>query len=156
MWNRIFQHGPLSKRSERKRERESRRTQGVMPPRCALQHPFSCLASSRGCSRVHGPSVVPSAGCDWKGAGDPFVPHLNGAAIVLVLGFNRSYIRPSFSRNPYKSYADSALLALRCILSLRRVGTRLPIELLVSGERDRRWEYALRGLSCMCPFLASS
>jgi hypothetical protein len=62
------------------------------------------------------------------------------AAIALVLGFNRTNVRPSFRHRPEKSYEDTATLVLRCVLSLRRVGTALPIHLLVSGERDARRE----------------
>ena len=65
------------------------------------------------------------------------------AAIVLILGFNSSDVRPSFRRDPRAAYADSAMLVLRCVLSLRRVNTTLPVVLLVSGERDAAFEALL-------------
>ena len=103
-------------------------------PRCAEQRASSCLATA--CGVVHRMRVTPTAACDHELSSPPFTTHLHGAAIVLVLGFNRSYIRPSFKRDPRASYLDSAQLALRCVLSLRRSNTTLPIRLLVSGERD--------------------
>ena len=67
-------------------------------------------------------------------------PATTSAAIVLVLGHNRSDVRPQYRGNPDAQYRDSAHLVLRCVLSLRRVNTTLPIRLLVSGERELQRE----------------
>ena len=108
-------------------------------PRCAEQSAELCLANERGCTHVHGPRVTPSRACgrahELGGRAPEAFEPLVKAAIVLVLGFHRSDVRPSF-RDPRASYIDSTHLLLRCILSLRRVSTALPIHLLVSGERD--------------------
>jgi len=108
-------------------------------PSCAEQSAELCLANERGCTHVHGPRVTPSRACgrahELGGRAPEAFEPLVKAAIVLVLGFHRSDVRPSF-RDPRASYIDSTHLLLRCILSLRRVSTALPIHLLVSGERD--------------------
>jgi hypothetical protein len=101
---------------------------------------------------AHGTRCVPSVACGflsqshsaWAGGRTTAV----SAAIALVLGFNRSHVRPPFQRDPLTSYRDSAQLALRCVLSLRRVGTQLPTHLLVSGERDPETEqsFAVKGV----------
>ena len=62
------------------------------------------------------------------------------ASIVLVMDFDPRNVRPAFLRNPWGSYYLNMLTALRLILSLKRVGTRLPITLIVSGERKPEWE----------------
>lgn len=41
---------------------------------------------------------------------------------------------------PFASYLKDMALALRLVLSLRHVGTRLPVQLVVSGERHSRYE----------------
>ena len=114
--------------------KEFRSAAGQMP-RCAQQSAELCLAHERGCTHVHGPRVTPSRACEIGGRAPEAFEPLVKAAIVLVLGFHRSDVRPSF-RDPRASYIDSTHLLLRCILSLRRVSTALPIHLLVSGERD--------------------
>lgn len=111
-------------------------------PPCAQQHVSLCLAQERGCSHVHGPRVVPTDACFAPGILPAFSPRAE-ASIVLVLGFNRSDVRPNFHRDPWQSYVDSTLLLMRCVLSLKRVSTTLPITLLVSGERDAKREAAI-------------
>lgn len=64
-------------------------------------------------------------------------------AIVTVLGFNSSHVRPSFTRRPFASYIDSVRLVMRLVISLRRVHTELPIVLLASGERHAAYEAAI-------------
>ena len=111
---------------------------------CAPQRAGQCMAASRGCAVIHGLRLRPTEACISDGASSPpsraASSTLPGAAIVLVLGHNRSDVRPQFHQNPDAQYRDSALLVLRCVLSLRRVNTSLPIRLLVSGERERQRE----------------
>ena len=82
-------------------------------PACARQRAMSCHAMSLGCTQVHNTPVQPSSACDLielhaLGAADDEPPGADGAprafvtrgdvavhaAIVLVLGFNRSHVRP--------------------------------------------------------------
>ena len=109
-------------------------------PICAQQQPNGCLAHQRGCLRVHGPTVSPTAACAWQDRKRPPFAAQPNSAIVLVLGFSRDAVRPSFGHDPSRSYVDSTNLVMRCVLSLRRVNTTLPIHLLVSGERDLQRE----------------
>ena len=112
-------------------------------PVCEPQLATSCHARASQCGSVHGTRVTPSSSCD---SDLTFTTRPHGAAYVLVLGFNRSFVRPSFARDPHASYVDSARLALRSVLSLHRVNSSLPIRLLVSGERDSRIEAVFSSL----------
>ena len=117
---------------------------------CVYQHASQCLAHDRGCAVVFGPRVLPTAACTLTEASTPatappFSWH-RGAAIALVLGFNRSYVQPRWGSNPRRSYYDSTELVVRCVLSLQRVNTSLPVHLLVSGERDEHREAVIAAL----------
>lgn len=49
-------------------------------------------------------------------------------AIVLLYGFDARHTR-STDNNPFREYLRDMMLMLRLVLSLRRVGTTLPVHL---------------------------
>ena len=49
------------------------------------------------------------------------------AAIVLLYGFDERHTR-STDNNPFREYLRDMMLMLRLVLSLRRVGTTLPVQ----------------------------
>lgn len=65
------------------------------------------------------------------------------ATILLVLEHNATKVRYWYRSDPFRSYLNQMRLVMRLLLSLRRVGTRLPVHLLASGERFRDFELRL-------------
>jgi len=61
-------------------------------------------------------------------------------SIAIVYGFNRTRVRYILAKTPFASYLKDMTLALRLVLSLRAVGTTLPIKMLLSGERHEQYE----------------
>lgn len=64
--------------------------------------------------------------------------------ILIAYGHNATRVRYWYSGDPFRSYLNSMRLICRLVLSLRVVGTRLPITLLLSGERHAGFERALQ------------
>ena len=67
------------------------------------------------------------------------------AAIVLLYGFDERHTR-STDNNPLREYLRDMMLMLRLVLSLRRVGTTLPIHLYMAGQRYAKYESPFREL----------
>ena len=104
------------------------------------------------------PSCIPTPQCQWSSGSSATsasahrldatqheAPTAAGAAassdsattsIVLVYGFHRDRVRPWYKADPIRSYLNSMRLMFRLVLSLRRVGTTLPIHLMPMGELD--------------------
>jgi hypothetical protein len=114
---------------------------------CQPRLPHSCICSEFGSTRTDEqrsrlPSCVASAACDatqWSGPAFR-EEHAHRTSIGIFFGFNRSRVRHVFSSQPFASYLKDIALAMRLVLSLRRVNTRLPIQLHISGERHERYE----------------
>ena len=60
--------------------------------------------------------------------------------IALIFHHDNSSAHSWFRKNPFQSYLYNLRLVTRCILSLRAVGTLLPVSVLVSGERFPAFE----------------
>ncbi|EOD07381.1 hypothetical protein EMIHUDRAFT_195122 [Emiliania huxleyi CCMP1516] len=117
--------------------------------RCAPFQPSSCLCSElrlNTSSKVPLPACRPTVACG-RAASKRSVFGAAGAAgnatIAILYGFQRERTRNSFTRAPLASYLKDMTLIMRLVLSLRAVDTALPIQLLVSGERHRRFEARL-------------
>jgi hypothetical protein len=104
-------------------------------PRCSPT-PFCESASSPPLESASAAPPLESASAEGGGS----------SSIVLVLGFNRTLVRHIYIRDPLRSYENHVRLLTRLVLSLRRVRTRLPIHVLVSGERHAEGERILTGL----------
>lgn len=67
---------------------------------------------------------------------------LTGSAIVLTYHHNSStwFVKHWYMNDPFRSYLNAMRLIFRLVLSLRRVATKLPIYLLISGERHEPFE----------------
>lgn len=92
------------------------------------------------------PRCVATTMCGSPLASRPLGAAPAGAAIVLSLDLNSSRVRFYYGRSPAPAYAASVRLVARLALSLRAVGSRLPIRLLASGFRSERAETVLAGL----------
>ena len=66
-----------------------------------------------------------------------------GSSFVLVYSYNSSKVRYWYRVDPFRSYLNALRLMSRCVLSLRDVGTTLPINLLLAGERHAGFEERL-------------
>ena len=93
-------------------------------------------------------------------------PPPKSAAIVIIYSFNRSRVRYTYhhtlgdnassileslraysgQQTPLAAYLRDMILTVRLVLSLRAVGTVLPVKLLAGGERHARFERVLTGL----------
>ena len=63
------------------------------------------------------------------------------AAVTLFYGYLPAHVRARQHRlTPLKQYLGDMLLLLRLVLSLRRVGTSLPMHLYLSGDRHAKYE----------------
>jgi hypothetical protein len=73
------------------------------------------------------------------------------AAIAIFYSYHRRSVRYLYRDHPFKSYLKDITLAMRAVLSLRLVGTKLPIRLYVSGERQPRYEaaFAAQGIQVL-------
>eukprot|EP00966_Prymnesium_polylepis_P212812 4928748-Prymnesium_polylepis.1 len=69
-----------------------------------------------------------------------------GAAIVIVYAYKPDRVRSLYQQAPLGQYLKDMMLIVRLVLSLRRVGTTLPIHLLLAGERREKFERILREL----------
>ena len=91
------------------------------------------------------PSCVPTFGCDEESpasllraegvARSSAAVPTSSAAVVIVYGFDRQRVRKWYSAEPRRSQLNSMTNAFRLVLSLRRVGTTLPIHMLQFGEK---------------------
>lgn len=112
------------------------------------------------CSEVHDPYSVrqrqflpqchAGAAChNCDGTGRPSAarqqPAAPTAAIVLFYGFDDEHLRRTNSR-PLSQYLKDMMLMLRLVLSLRRVGTALPVRLYMAGQRFAKYEVPFRRL----------
>ena len=62
--------------------------------------------------------------------------------IIVTYHHNSSvwFVKHWYMSDPFRSYLNSMRLLFRLVLSLRRVGTKLPLHLLLSGERHPVFE----------------
>jgi alpha-N-acetylglucosamine transferase len=69
------------------------------------------------------------------------VRQARNAAVTLFYGYSPAHVRARQHRlTPLKQYLGDMLLLLRLVLSLRRVGTSLPMHLYLSGDRHAKYE----------------
>ena len=68
----------------------------------------------------------------------------SSATILIAYTFDRRRMRHTMLQDPFQGYASSMTKILTLVLSLRHVGTRLPVHLLVGGERHSAYESVLR------------
>ena len=61
------------------------------------------------------------------------------AAVVMFYGYVPRHVRTN-RQTPLKQYLGDMMLLLRLVLSLRRVGTSLPMHLYLSGDRHAKYE----------------
>lgn len=66
-----------------------------------------------------------------------------GTTFLITYGHNASRVRYWYAGDPFRSYLNQMRLLCRLVLSLHAAGTRLPISLLLSGERHAGFEAAL-------------
>jgi len=64
-------------------------------------------------------------------------------ALLLFLAFNKSLVRSKFQHRPYAAYDREMQRILWFIRSARKVGTKLPIHVIVGPERDEKKEKKL-------------
>ena len=96
------------------------------------------------------PRCTPTAHCH-RDANNKFISdtvvadddRVSQSTILLVYGFNASRVRYWYRPDPFRSYLNALRLISRVIMSLRDVDTKLPIHLLLSGERQPAFEAAL-------------
>lgn len=62
------------------------------------------------------------------------------AAVALFYGYVPAHVRVHNRQTPLKQYLGDMMLLLRLVLSLRRVGTSLPVHLYLSGDRHAKYE----------------
>jgi len=115
-------------------------------PKCDVRTPRECLCSARpACAWPT--RCLPTVACGSAGsstfARDAVLEAR--AAIVSVLHFSRKTAKACHSSWP-ANYLRMARQAARLALSLRAVSTRLPMLLLVSGERQPAYESAIAAL----------
>jgi hypothetical protein len=67
------------------------------------------------------------------------VKQARNAAVVMFYGYAPAHVRVN-RQTPLKQYLGDMMLLLRLVLSLRRVGTTLPMHLYLSGERHAKYE----------------
>ena len=132
------------------------------PSRC-----FSIAQFSLQCECAHNrterptkqlPHCAPSALCATSNASDeplrrrelllrpPDAPSSDvdgGSSFVIVYHYNATRVRYWYRSDPFRSYLSHMRLICRLVLSLRDVNASLPINLLVSGQRDRGFEAGL-------------
>ena len=134
-------------------------TRSVPPPHCRELAPTTCecsgaldwhnaTATERWRQSIHLPSCEPTAACyeiSSMGQGAPEnAIDTEEVSIVITYHHNSSswFVKHWYMADPFRSYLNSMRLLFRLVLSLRRVGTRLPVHLLLSGERHpplERW-----------------
>lgn len=68
---------------------------------------------------------------------------VGSATFLIAYAHNATRVRYWYSADPFRSYLNSMRLITRCVLSLRAVGARLPVHLLLAGERYAGFERAL-------------
>lgn len=126
-------------------------SEAVMSPeaslQCSARLPSSCICFEHGHLRTQHqlaelPSCVATAACSEPQQDGPAFRERRDlrTAIGIFFGFNRKRVRYVLGPQPFASYLKDITLAMRLVLSLRRVGTQLPIQLHVSGERHARYE----------------
>jgi hypothetical protein len=67
----------------------------------------------------------------------------NSATVLIVFDHTPGLVKTWYRINPWKSYVNSMRMIIRLVLSLRRVGTTLPITLWATGERHATFEARL-------------
>ena len=67
-------------------------------------------------------------------------------ALLLFLNFNRSLVRNKYAKRPHAAYAREHSRISWFLRSAKRVGTRLPIHVVVGPERDEKKEATLVAL----------
>lgn len=129
-------------------------------PQCdgLVQHPRQCVCSYNTTERHERlPRCIPSASCakyaepmgvldSWGTlASDALLDDAikQSSTFLIVYNFQREHVRYWYRADPFRSYLNSMRLISRLIISLRRVGTQLPIHLLMSGERHAGFEQQL-------------
>lgn len=65
------------------------------------------------------------------------------STFLIIYNYRPENVRYWYRSDPFRSYLNAMRLITRLILSLRHVGTRLPIHLLMSGERHEGFEREL-------------
>jgi len=95
------------------------------------------------------PRCIRTAACDALPApGALPLPDqtLTGTTIAIIYGFERKRVRYNIKDTTLAAYLKDMTFIMRLVLSLRRVQTRLPIRLFVSGERHQPFEARLAEL----------
>jgi len=71
------------------------------------------------------------------------------ATIAIAFHHHNSSVRAWFKAQPINSYLYNVRLLVRLLLSLRSVGTTLPVSVLLSGERHAPFEALLASLGAL-------
>ena len=112
------------------------------------QHSASCECAESNLNSLTTsglPRCEPTALCDSSHARRaPALSVPDGATFLVAYGFNRSHVRYWYRADPFRSYLNAMRLLSRLLLSLRAVGSTLPVHALLSGERHAGFEAALR------------
>ena len=111
---------------------------GPVPAGCALAAD-GCMCS-QGCPSTY--DCRPSPMC--SGANASTAGAKLDVPIVLFLNFNRSHVRTKYKKRPGLAYARELNRILWFVESAKRVGTRLPLYVTVSGDRNASGEALLR------------
>lgn len=132
-------------------------------PNCQnlTQHPRQCVCSHN-ITQKHErlPQCAPTALCakDWSQPGA--LPTWSSLAqqytavgnqqqreasstFLIIYSFQPQHVRYWYRSDPFRSYLNAMRLISRVVLSLRHVNTRMPIHLLMSGERHAGFERQL-------------
>ena len=120
-------------------------------PAPRFKHRTRCNVTANGCTCSGGCSTSwrcqRSALCDVDGSLQPVTAELPPrTAIVLFLAHNTSLVRARYAHRPHAAY-DREFRRIEWFLkSARRVGTRLPIHVIVGPHRNEQRERQLRAL----------
>ena len=109
---------------------------GPLPNSCVLRA-NGCMCSS-GCQSTF--ACRPSALCSQLAAG----PRSRDVPILMFLHFNRTHVRHKHSRRPMQAYEREVNRLVWLLRSAQRVGTSLPLHVVVAGDRNASAEDRLR------------
>ena len=114
---------------------------------CVIHSSEDCPCSS-GCTSRRWGLCLRSSLCD-----NAELPLQNGTAIAMSLVFHADYVRNKFRGNATLAYMREYRRIQHLIASLKRVQTRLPIVVMVGGQRHAEMERTLQVTVRPVPFI---
>ena len=119
------------------------------PRSCLPRSACACICSSPEPVQIAAEVSLPACrlglACRQCPAARAVITPPSSVAIVIAYGFHRETVRVYHQSKPLAQYLGDMTMILRLVLSLRRVNTRIPINVYLSGERRAAYEEVLRG-----------